>query len=90
MLVKNLKTPKNPAAAKLAKIVWRLKLIKTSAEVTRTPATTLKSLLQDAVKNQGPKYINKLEQELTLIDSALGNSEPMVKKDQSPLSVRVY
>jgi hypothetical protein len=85
-----MKTHKNPAEAKLAELAWRLKLVKTSVEITRTPATTLKSLLLDAVKNQGPTYVNKLERELTLIDSALGNSEPLVKKDTSPLSIRIY
>jgi hypothetical protein len=85
-----MKTHKNPAEAKLAKLAWKLKLLKTSAEVTHTPATTLRSLLLDAVKNQGPRYVNKLEKELTVLDSALGNSEPLVKKDESPLSLRVY
>jgi len=85
-----MKIPKNPAEAKLAELAWKLKLIKTSAEVTHTPLTTLKSLLQDAVKNQGPRYVNKLEKQLIMIDSALGNSEPLVKKDQSLLSLRVY
>jgi hypothetical protein len=85
-----MKTPKNPAEAKLAMLAWRVKLLKTSAEVTRTPATTLKSLLLEAVKNQGPRYVNKLERKLTSLDSAVGNSEPLVKKDQGPLSHRVY
>ncbi|HVP40757.1 MAG TPA: hypothetical protein VMS95_02240 [Candidatus Krumholzibacteriaceae bacterium] len=85
-----MKIPKNPAEAKLAEFAWKIKLIKTSAEVTRTPATTLKSLLLDTVKNQGPRYVNKLEKKLTLLDSTLGNSEPLIKKAQSPLSLRVY
>jgi hypothetical protein len=85
-----MKIPKNPAEAKLAQLAWKIKLIKTSAEVLHTPATTLKSLLLDTVKNQGPRYVNKLEKKLTLLDSTLGNSEPLVKKDPSPLSLRVY
>ncbi|MBX5326832.1 MAG: hypothetical protein ACQXXH_03430 [Candidatus Bathyarchaeia archaeon] len=52
---------KNAAEAKLASLAWKLKLIQTSAEVTRTPITTLKSLLLDAVKNETPVYIEKLE-----------------------------
>ena len=81
---------KNSAEAKLAKLVWRIKLIKTSAEVTRTPATTLKSLLRTAVQNEGPIYVSKLEKKLTLLDSALGNSEPLVKKDPYQLAHRIY
>lgn len=85
-----MKAYKNAAEAKLAKLAWRIKLMKTSVEITRTPATTLKSLLLDAVKNQGPTYVNKLEKQLTLIDSALGNSEPLVKKDEGLPSIRTY
>jgi hypothetical protein len=84
-----LKNRKNPAEIKLAKLAWRLNLIKTSAEVTRTPVTTLKSLLQTAVKNEGPIYVGKLGKKLTLLDSALGNSEPLAKKDPS-LVQRIY
>jgi hypothetical protein len=86
--MKSMKTPKNPAEAKLAKLAWKIKLFKTSVEVTRTPVTTLRSLLLDAVKNDGPRYVNKLENKLSVLDSALGNSEPLVKKD--PVSLRVY
>jgi hypothetical protein len=90
MLGANMKNHKNPAEAKLAKLAWRIKLIKTSAEVTRTPATTLKSLLRTAVQNEGPIYVSKLEKKLTLLDSALGNSEPLVEKDPRPLAHRIY
>lgn len=84
-----MKNPKNPALTKLAQLAWRIKLIKTSAEVTRTPVTTLKSLLQNAVTNEGPVYVSKLEKKLALLDSALGNSEPLAKKD-SCLIQRIY
>ncbi|MGQ9565309.1 MAG: hypothetical protein ACUVT5_02020 [Candidatus Bathyarchaeales archaeon] len=52
---------KSVAEAKLASLAWKLKLVQTSIEVTRTPITTLKSLLLDAVKNETPVYIEKFE-----------------------------
>jgi len=90
LVMKSMKTPKNPAEIKLAKLAWRLKLLKTSVEITHTPTTTLKSLLLDAVKNDAPMCINKLGNGLTALDSALDNPEPLVKKDPNPLSVRTY
>ena len=85
-----MKTHKNVAEAKLASIAWKLKLIQTSVKVTRTPGTTLKSLILGAVKEEGPAYVGKLEKCIVMVDSALGNSEPFVKKERDPLPHRIY
>jgi hypothetical protein len=84
-----LKTPRNAAEAKLARIAWKLKLIQTSAKVTRTPGTTLKSLLLDMVKEEGSTHIAKIEKGLILANAALGGSPPLVKSRPDPLPDRI-
>jgi len=82
---------RNTAEAKLASIAWKLKLIQTSAKVTRTTGTTLKSLLLDVVvKEEGPACIKKIGKCLVMLDSAISNPDPLVKKDYNPLPQRIY
>ena len=84
-----MKTPRNAAEAKLARIVWKLKLIETSAKVTRTPGTTLKSLLLDMVKEEGRTHAAKIEKALIQVNAALGGSPPLVKSRPDPLPDRL-
>ena len=86
----NVKNHKTLAEAKLASIAWKLKMIQTSVKVTHTPRTTLKSLILGVVKEEGPTYVGKLEKCVVMVDSALGNSDPLVKKDRGPLPHRIY
>lgn len=83
-----MKTHKNAAEAKLAGIAWKLKLIETSVKVTRTPGTTLKSLLLDMVKEEIPTHIAEIERGLVLVNAALGSSEPLVKSRPDSLPNR--
>lgn len=84
-----MKTRRNAADAKLAGIAWKLKLIETSVKVTRTPGTTLKSLLLDMVKEEGPKHVAEIERDLVLVNAALGGSEPLVKNRPDPLPNKI-
>jgi hypothetical protein len=84
-----LKTPRNAAEAKLARIAWKLKLIQTSAKVTRTPGTTLKSLLLDMVKEEGSTQAAKIERGIVLVNAALGGSPPLVKSRPDSLLNRI-
>ena len=84
-----MKTHRNAAEAKLARIAWKLKLIETSAKVTRTPGTTLKSLLLDVVKEEGRTYVAKIERGLVLVNAAFGGSPPLVKSRPDPLPDRI-
>lgn len=83
-----MKTHRNAAEAKLAGIAWKLKLIETSVKVTRTPGTTLKSLLLDMVKEEGPTQVAAIGKGLVLVNTALGGSEPLVKSRQDSLPNR--
>jgi hypothetical protein len=84
-----LKTHRNAAEAKLARIAWKLKLIETSAKVTRTPGTTLKSLLLDMVKEEGSTQVAKIEKGLVMVNAALGGSPPLVKSPREPLPDKI-
>jgi hypothetical protein len=84
-----LKTHRNAAEAKLARIAWKLKLIEASAKVTRTPGTTLKSLLLDTVKEEGSAQIAKIGKGLILANAALGGSPPLVKRRPDRLPSRL-
>ena len=84
-----MKNPRNAAEAKLARIAWKLKLIEASAKVTRTPGTTLKSLLLDMVKEEGRTHISKIEKGLVQVNAALGGSPPLVKSRPDPLPDRI-
>ena len=84
-----MKTHRNAAEAKLARIAWKLKLIKTSIIVTRTPGTTLKSLLLDVVKEEGSAYVAKIEKGLVSVNSVFSSSEPLVKSRPDSLSNRI-
>lgn len=82
-----MKAHKNAVEAKLAAISWKLKLIETSVKVTRTPGTTLKSLLLDIVKEEVPTHVAEIGKSLVLVNTALGDSEPLVKSlPDSPLN----
>lgn len=85
-----MKTHRNAAEAKLARIAWKLKLIETSIMVTRTPGTTLKSLLLDVVKEEGSTHVAKIEKGLVSVNALLGSSEPLVKSRPDSLPSRIY
>ena len=84
-----LKTYKNAAEVKLARIAWKLKLLETSAKVTRTPGTTLKSLLLDAVKEEGSANVARLEKGFALVNAALNGSTPLVRSHRNLLSNKI-
>ena len=84
-----MKTHRNAAEAKLARIAWKLKLIETSIMVTRTPGTTLKSLLLDVVKEEGSAYVAKIEKGLVSVNAVFSSSEPLVKSRPDSLPNRI-
>lgn len=84
-----MKTHRNAAEEKLARIAWKLKLIETSAKVTHTPCTTLKSLLLDMVKEEGSTQIAKIEKGLVMMNAALGGSPPLVKSPPETLPNKI-
>ena len=70
-----MKTRKNAAEAKLASLAWKFTLIETSVKVTRTPGTTLKSLLLDLVKEEVTAHVAELGRGLRAVNTALGDHD---------------
>ena len=49
-----------PIEEKLEAIKWNLKLLKTSAEITRTPMRTLKSMIQVSVMAPAQSFLQEI------------------------------